>query len=182
LEEWRSWKAKEVAKKYKFLILTGSEIKTKSGDLIALGIKENVPMFLTLEETIERVHDIGGITVAPHPFGTFVFRKCVGDGAVKADAIEVYNATLTPPANGRALRLANKFKKARTAGSDSHSIKEVGNAGIICEGDPIEAIMKNRVKTFGSRTPLIDSAYLISKKFIRSAEWRFNRSRGKKFF
>jgi predicted metal-dependent phosphoesterase TrpH len=174
--------AKKVAKRYKFMIVNGSEIKTKSGDLIALGIKENVPIFLPLEETIERIHDLGGIAVAPHPFGKYVFRKCIGNGAVKADAIEVFNSTLTPPANIKAMKLSEKFKIAKTAGSDAHSIKEVGNAGIVFDGDPIEAIVKGKVKIFGRRTPLIDSAYLISRKFTRSFEWRLNRSRGKRFF
>jgi predicted metal-dependent phosphoesterase TrpH len=173
--------AKKIAKRYKFLIITGAEIKTKSGDLIALGIKENVPVFLSLEETIEKVHDLGGITIAPHPFGRYVFRRCVGNEAVKADAIEVFNSTLTKPANNRALKLAEKFKTGKSAGSDSHSMKEVGNAGIICDRDPIESIVKNRVKIFGRRTPLVDSAYLISRKFTRSIEWRLKRKRGKNF-
>jgi len=173
--------AKKIAKGYKFLIITGAEIKTKSGDLIALGIKENVPVFLSLEETIERIHDLGGITIAPHPFGRYVFRRCIGNEAVKTDAIEVFNSTLTIPANNRALKLAEKFKTGESAGSDSHSMKEVGNAGIFCDSDPIESIIKNRVKIFGKKTPLVDSAYLICRKFTRSIEWRLKGSRGKNF-
>jgi hypothetical protein len=171
--------AKKVARRYKgFTILTGSEIKTEAGEVIALDIKENIPIFLGLEETIERIHDLGGIAVVPHPYGKYLFRKCVGDDAVKADAIEVFNSSLTKPANIKALRLYKKFNTGKTAGSDAHSVKEVGNAGIICD-DPLEDIIKNRVKIFGKRTPLLDMTYLISKKFIRSAEWRLYREKKK---
>lgn len=170
--------AQKVAKKYNnFKIITGSEIITTSGEIIGLGIKKNVPMLLSLDEAIERIHDLGGIAVSPHPFGIHLFRRCVGDYASKADAIEAFNATLTKAANKQALSLAKKLKKPVTAGSDAHSIKEVGNAGIICGENPIEDIIKNKVKIFGKRTPLIDIAYLLSKKFIRSVEWRISKTR-----
>ena len=35
-----------------------------------------------LEETIEKIHGLGGIAVVPHPYGKYLFRKCVGDDAV----------------------------------------------------------------------------------------------------
>ena len=173
--------AKKIAKGYKFTIINGSEITTKSGDLIALGIKENVPIFLTLEEAIEKIHDLGGIAIAPHPFGRYLLRKCIGNEAIKTDAIEVFNSTLTKPANNKALVLSERFKTGKSAGSDAHSTREVGNAGIVCNSDPLEAIVKNKVKIFGRKTSLVDSAYLISRKFIRSVEWRLKRNRGKSF-
>jgi hypothetical protein len=167
-----SLEAVKAAKKYKdFKIITGSEIKTESGEIIGLGIKENVPIFLSLEETVEKIHDLGGIAVAPHPFGKYFFRKCVEENAKKADAIEVFNSTLTKGANKKALLLSEKYKTGKTAGSDAHSINEVGNAGIVCN-DPLEDIIKGKVKIFGRKTPFIDIAYLISRKFLRSVEWR----------
>jgi len=172
--------AKKIAKRYKnFIVITGCEIKTKSGEIIGLGIKENIPILLSLEETIEKIHDLGGIAVAPHPFGKYFFRKCVEDNAVKADAIEIFNSTVTKSANEKALILAKKFKKSVTAGSDAHSVKEVGNAGIICESNPLEDIIKNKVKIFGKKTSLINTTYLISRKFIRSIEWRLSKTRDK---
>lgn len=172
--------AKKIAKKYKdFKIITGAEIKTKSGEVIGLGIKENVPMLLSLEETIEKIHDLGGIAVASHPFGKYFFRKCVGNDAIKADAIEVFNSTLTKSANNKALALSKKYKTGKTAGSDAHFIKVVGNAGIICSDDTLEDILKNRVKIFGKEISMVDTAYLISRKFVRSIEWRILRTRRK---
>jgi len=170
--------AKKVAKGLKFTIITGSEIKTASGDLIALGIKENVPMGLSVEETVEKVHALGGITIAAHPYGGYLLRKCLGNEAPKADAVEIFNATVTMASNRKAEILAKKFKRGTSAGSDAHSTREVGYAGIECDKDPIEAILKRKVRIFGHRTPLSDSAFLFSSKFFRSVEWRMKRRRG----
>lgn len=171
---------KKVAKRFRnFIVIIGSEIKTKEGEITGLDIKENIPINLSIEETIERIHDLGGIAVAPHPFGSYIFRKCANENALKADAIEVYNSTLTKKQNNKALILAKKFKKSMTAGSDAHSAREVGNAGIIVNGNPIDSILKNKVKIFGKHTSILETARTISKKYIRSLEWRISRKRGK---
>ena len=164
--------AKKLARRFKFLIVTGSEIKTKEGEIIALGIKENVPIGLTIEETVEKIHDLGGIVTAPHPFGSFIFRRCAGRKGLMADAIEVYNSTLTKSQNKKALDMAQLFKKSVTAGSDAHSSRNVGNAGIIVNGNPIEDILKNRVEIFGKHTSMLEIANITYRKFARSVEWR----------
>jgi predicted metal-dependent phosphoesterase TrpH len=171
---------KKIAKRFKnFIVIIGSEIRTKEGEVIGLGIKGNVPMNLSLEETIEKIHDLGGIAVIPHPFGKYFLKRYGIKNPLNTDAIEVFNSTVRKNANKRALQLANKFKKAKTAGSDAHSIKSVGDAGIICDSNPIEDILKRRVKIFGKRTSLIDMSNLIAKKFIRSIEWRILGRKGK---
>jgi hypothetical protein len=164
--------AKKLAKRFKFLIITGCEIKTKEGEIIALGIKENVPIGLTIEETVEKIHELGGIATAPHPFGSYIFRRCAGRKGLMADAIEVYNSTLTKSQNKKALDMAQLFKKSITAGSDAHSSRNVGNAGVIVNGDPIEDILKNRVEIFGKHTPILEIANITYRKFARSVEWR----------
>jgi len=164
--------AKKLARRFKFLIITGSEIKTSEGEIIALGIKENVPIELTIEETVEKIHELGGIATAPHPFGSFIFRRCTGRKGLMADAIEVYNSTLTKDQNKKAMDMAQLFKKSMTAGSDAHSSRNVGNAGIIVNGNPIEDILKNRVEIFGKHTSMLEIANITYRKFARSVEWR----------
>lgn len=164
--------AKKIARRFKFLIITGCETRTKEGEIIALDVKENVPINLSIEETVEKIHDLGGIAIAPHPFGSYIFRTCAGRKSVMADAVEVYNSTLTQSQNNKALNLARMFKKPVVAGSDAHSSREVGNAGIIAEGDPIDSILKKRVKIFGKHTSILEVAYRSTRKFARSAEWR----------
>jgi predicted metal-dependent phosphoesterase TrpH len=173
--------AKKVAKRFKnFIIITGSEIKTKEGEIIGLGINENVKPNLSIVETIEKIHDLGGVAVAPHPFGNYIFRRCAKENALKADAIEIFNSTLTKSQNMKAQKLAKKYKKSVTAGSDAHSATEVGKAGIIFNGDPINAILKKRVKIFGEPTSIFRIANTISRKYIRSLQWRLSGERSKR--
>ena len=165
--------AKKVARSFKgFKIITGSEIKTLDGEVLGLGIKKDVTKLLGLDETIERIHDLGGIAVAPHPFGSYIFRQCLREKSVKADGIEVFNATLLKYANSQALDLANSFKKPMTAGSDAHGLRELGNGAIECSGDPLEAIMKKRVRIIAKKTTIRDILNLAARKYIRSIEWR----------
>lgn len=170
--------ARKFAKRYKnFIVITGTEIRAIEGDIVALGIKEDVPDDLSLAETMERIRGLGGISVAAHPFAKFLVRKCVGDEARRLDAIEVFNAgSCKGFQNRKALEYAKRFKKPKTAGSDAHCIRDVGRAGIICnaraQDDILDSIMKKRCKIFGEYTPYRDLAYLSIKKFSRSLKNR----------
>ncbi len=169
-----SMAAKKFAKRCKdFTAVTGMEIRTLAGDVVALGIKEDVPDDMSLIETIEKIHALGGIAVAAHPFAKFIVRKCVGYEAKRLDAIEVFNAgSCKAFQNRKAVEYAKKFRMAKTAGSDAHCARDVGRAGIICnartQDDVLDAIMKKRCKIFGEYTPYKDLAYLSIKKFSRS--------------
>jgi len=156
--------AKKYSKQFGVKVITGSELRTNSGDLIALGIKKDVKPRLSVEESIEKIHDLGGIAIAPHPFATYGFSQCIKEKAKVCDAVEVYNSMRFKIYNDKALAFAKKHKKIQIAGSDAHYYLDVGNAGIICSGDPLEAIRKGKVKLFCKHTPYVHMSYLI---FIR---------------
>jgi hypothetical protein len=173
--------AKKFARKYRdFIVIVGSEIRTKTGkEIIGLNVGEDVPPNLDFDETVEKIHDAGGIAVLPHPFGKYLFKKCTKEEIRLVDAIEVFNSTLLKIFNDKSLAFAKKFKKGMTAGSDAHSTRELGNACIICNSDPIREILKGKVRIVGKMTPPTEIVSLISKKFLRSVEWRILRNRGK---
>ncbi|MEM5804544.1 MAG: PHP domain-containing protein [Candidatus Aenigmatarchaeota archaeon] len=164
-----------------FKIITGSEIRSASGDILALGIREDVKPGMSVEETVDSIRDLGGIAVAPHPFSEFLFRQCVGKDALKADAVEAFNASSSLTfQNMKAEAFAAKHGMPVCAGSDSHCTRTVGNAGISCEGDPIEDILGKKAEIFGKRTGKLDMIFLISKKYGRSMKWRLvGKDRGK---
>ena len=164
-----------------FKIIVGSEIKTLSGHMLAYGIKKNVQPGLSVEETIEKIHDIGGMAVAAHPYAEFGIRKCMKDKAMLADAIEVFNSSsCRSRQNRKALQMAEMYKKPMTAGSDAHLVKSVGNGGIICSGDPLESIRKGKVEIFGELTPLRVITYHLTMKILRSLRWKLLRQDPKK--
>jgi predicted metal-dependent phosphoesterase TrpH len=168
-------KARNFARRFDgFKVITGTEVSTRSGHVLGLGVDENVKLDMGVEETVEKIHDLGGVAVAAHPFAKFWLRTCLGEKALKADAIEILNAcTCRNFQNRMAGRLAEHGRKAGTASSDSHCSRTVGLAGIICDGDPLSAIKRGRFGTFGRIARKREFLYLTSKKYGRSIKWRF---------
>jgi predicted metal-dependent phosphoesterase TrpH len=171
-----------VAEKYaknlgnNFKIITGSEIRSASGDILALDVREDVMPGMSVEETVERIRELGGIAVAPHPFSKFIFRQCVGNEAAKLDAVEIFNASNSLFFhNMKAKAFAEKHNMPICAGSDSHCTRTLGTAGIICGPDPIGDMMKKKVEVFGKRAKRKDMMFLISKKYGRSIKWKMQR-------
>jgi len=159
-----------------FQIVTGLEICTENGDVLGLGITEDVKDGLSVAETVDRIHGLGGIAVAAHPFSTFSLRNCIGKRAILTDAVEVMNASSSRAWQDRtALKFALKNGKPVSAGSDAHTWQCIGNAGIICSGDPLKAIMAKKAEVFGVYTPIDQTIYHLYKKFGRSIKWRMKR-------
>jgi len=142
---------RKVARSYKgFTVISGAEVTSRSGHILAIGIESNVPKGLTVEETVETIHDLGGIAITSHPFSGRV-RPSLGVECLKTDGVEVFNSTNGGVANARALSLARMHGRPRTAGSDAHWERTIGNAGVICD-DPLEDIPRNRARLFGKYT------------------------------
>lgn len=53
---------------YTLEIISGSEISTSNGHLLALFIENDIPRNKPVEETIREIHRLGGLAIAPHPF------------------------------------------------------------------------------------------------------------------
>jgi predicted metal-dependent phosphoesterase TrpH len=155
---------KEIAREYRdFTVIPGAEITSRAGHILAIGIEKNLPKGMCVEETVETIHDLGGIAVASHPFSSRV-RPSVGDYCLVTDGIEVFNATNRGLANSRALSLAQMHGRPRTAGSDAHWARTVGTAGIICD-DPLEDIPKGRTELFGEYVSTWDMRVFQFRQF-----------------
>lgn len=113
-------------------IIPGEEVRTAEGvDVIGLYLLEEIPKGTPAEETIQRIREQGGIPYLPHPYasgkgGGGEYAEVLGP---LCDVIEVFNARLhSSRANARAVELAKRHGKLRGAGSDAHTVGEVGNA------------------------------------------------------
>jgi predicted metal-dependent phosphoesterase TrpH len=143
------------AREYKgFKVLPGAEVTSRSGHILAIGIVTDVPKGLSVEETVEKIHDLGGIAIASHPFSSRV-RPSLGEECLKADGVEVFNATNRGRSNSSARALAQEHGRPGTAGSDAHWVRTVGSAGIVCD-NPIEDIVRGRVGLFGEYASMWD--------------------------
>lgn len=135
----------------------GVEVSTEDGHLLALGVEDRPSPGESISETVERVRELDGAAVVPHPFQ----RMRHGVGAVEdIDAVETYNSRLlTGIANKRARRFAKKNDLPQLAGSDAHIAEMVGRAYTLIDAEHnadsvIEAIKDGRTETHGRRTPI----------------------------
>lgn len=113
-------------------VIAGEEVRTAEGiDVIGLYLTEEIPKGTPAEETIERIRAQGGIPYLPHPYagGKGGGGRHAERLAPLCDVVEVFNARLhSPDANSRALELARRHGRLYGAGSDAHSLGEIGNA------------------------------------------------------
>lgn len=117
--------AKRLEKKHGILVIPGEEVSSSDGHILALGISELIKDRLSAEETIERIHDQGGVAIAPHPFD--VYGKGIGTLARKCDAIEVFNAINHDRiSNFNSHVFAKKHRLPSVAGSDAHCTAMLG--------------------------------------------------------
>jgi predicted metal-dependent phosphoesterase TrpH len=122
-----SLKAIRVAPK-DFIVIPGVEISTIDGHMIALNINENIQRELSIEETVEKIIDLGGIPIVPHLYRNMSGIKKDNLKSIykKLSAIEVFNSCSVPQSNLKTAKVAKEFNLGGTGGSDSHDPKYVG--------------------------------------------------------
>jgi predicted metal-dependent phosphoesterase TrpH len=109
--------------------IPGEEVATRDGELIGLFLSEPIPTGLDAREAVRRIKDQGGLVYLEHPYDTR--RRCLSEDAIErlADAIdivEVFNGRSTPDANRQAGDLCATLGAAPGAGSDAHTLQEIG--------------------------------------------------------
>jgi len=142
-------------------IVAGEEVKTAEGiDVIGLYLTEEIPKGTPAEKTIAWIRDQGGIPYLPHPYagGKGGGGKLADVLAPLCDVVEVFNARLhDPKANPRAEALAERLGKLRGAGSDAHTVGELGNAHVELPWHPNrpEALLRalGSARTGGTEAP-----------------------------
>lgn len=138
-----------------FLVIPGVEISTADGHLLALNVTENIKRRLSVEETTERIIDVGGEPVVPHLFRLLsgIKKEKLLQIHSKISAIEVFNACSVPNTNLKTAKVAQQFNLGGTGGSDSHSLLYAGYAYTIVDStdlriDTILSEIKKK-KTWG---------------------------------
>jgi predicted metal-dependent phosphoesterase TrpH len=160
--------------KNNIIILNGIEISTSNGHLIALGINQSIKKGLSAEETIEKIHELSGIAIIPHPNDFLAKSINPLKLSIKPDAIEVINSSF--PFFSLEKRIAEKIAKKlclpMVGGSDSHIPETIGDAYTTitidsCSIDDIlEAIRRGKTFPKGRATSIINKmkkAYLQMK-------------------
>jgi predicted metal-dependent phosphoesterase TrpH len=160
-------KAVKIAKKYDdFVIIPGIEVSSEKGHILGLGVTELIPKHLSVEDTVGRIVDAGGVPVVPHPHR---FASGIGPKAVRSArfaAVETLNNRSMHSENLRARALAENLKLPTTGGSDAHQPIEVGGAFTKFQttsferDDLLDDIEKGRVKPSGTDASMYEGVRL----------------------
>lgn len=162
-------KLKEMAP---FKVIVAEEILTPVGELMGLFLTEEVPKGLSPEETIARIKSQGGLVGIPHPFGRAPLqnsKKLLEDEILsQVDIIEVFNSrTPFPNSSTKAQKLVTEYGKAASAGSDAHTVGEIGRAYVEMPefngpDDFINCLLQGRISGHRS-SPLVHFASTWAK-------------------
>jgi hypothetical protein len=163
------------------IVIPGMEIETLQGHMLALNVTTHIPNKLNASETIQKIHEAGGIAVACHP--TAIYKMGWSPqtfSVIKIDAIEVVNSATFPFFLSTRLnrRLAKRFGLPQTAGSDSHLPQTIGMAYTLIDANPkaeeiVQAIKKGATIACGKAIPWAlrsKKAFLDVKKGWVSAQ------------
>lgn len=181
--------ALKLAKTREIIVIPGIEVETLHGHLLALNVTTRIPSKLSSSETIERVHEAGGIAVACHPTSFYKMGwKPQILGSSNLDAVEVINSSAFPFFLSTYLnrKLAVHFNLSQTAGSDSHMLETIGTAYTLIEAESeieeiVKAIKKGATVPQGKTIPLkarFKKAFLGVKKGFRTQSFQVGRGLG----
>jgi predicted metal-dependent phosphoesterase TrpH len=147
-EIWGAQKLKELAAQAgngenpELTVIVGEEVSTTEGEIIGLFLSEAIPAGLTPEETVARIKAQDGLVVIPHGFDPLkrwrlqpvALERIAG----QVDVVETFNARVSRPRwNQAAVAWAQAHKLSMSAGSDAHTLADIGSAWVEVPRQPV---------------------------------------------
>jgi predicted metal-dependent phosphoesterase TrpH len=163
-----------------FTVIVAEEIMTTQGEIMGMFLKETIPGGLTPQETVKRIREQGGLVNIPHPFetirGSALKDRAIEEIAAQIDIMEVLNSRSPFPANSNKARaFAREHGIVPGAGSDAHTLFEIGNAYVIMpefEGPQEFLRVLSQGKIYGKRSGLVVRLFSI---WARVKNWFLGR-------
>lgn len=147
----------------RLIVVPAVEVSSSEGHILAYGINRNIKPRLTARETIEDIHDAGGYAFAAHPFRWW---SGLGEEVTLSnpfDGIEAGNARSYRRDNRSAAALAKRMGCPVSAGSDAHSIDQLGKSYLILPDnlktwqDVIKTMMSSPQEVYSSNRSAIST-------------------------
>jgi len=118
-----------------FQVIVGEEILTTRGEIMGLFLHEVIPSGLSIEESIRRIKEQGGLFCAQHPFDKIrpdaLKSEVMDEIANQIDVVEIFNSrNPLKRSSEQAKEFARTHDLPGIAGSDAHAAFEIGNAYI----------------------------------------------------
>ncbi len=120
-----------------FLVIPGVEINSEKGHIVGLFMQESLPWNLSVEETVRRIREAGGLAVAPHPFHSTGIQEALFDvqwDAVEVECGSVFDARLVRQ-NADLVTDERLGRAAKLGASDAHYINAIGHCYTVLQVD-----------------------------------------------
>jgi predicted metal-dependent phosphoesterase TrpH len=117
-------------------VVIGEEIMTTEGEIIGLFLTSAITGTPTPKEAAIAIKEQGGLVYLEHPYDSFrrhMSERAIEEIAGLIDIVEVFNGRSEPKANQRAEDLCSILGTAPGAGSDAHTIGEIGTGFVEIE-------------------------------------------------
>jgi predicted metal-dependent phosphoesterase TrpH len=160
----------------KVMAIPGIEVSSKDGHILAYGIDRDIPRGMSIKETIDAIHDAGGVAFAAHPYRWW---SGLGEDNTLAndfDGTEARNGRSTASSNKRSEALAARIGKPVSAGSDAHDPEHIGEGivelpdGITTWQDALKAVMEGKARPSSNNRNALSTIRYGTKSIV---EWIF---------
>jgi predicted metal-dependent phosphoesterase TrpH len=135
---------------YRFDFIVGEEISTREGHMLALFIEKRIPPHLSMERSIDLVHEQGGLAIVAHPLNPIFRHSCQRDvldrifvnNDIWLDGIETWNASFCGIGANRLAMSANRevYGWPEVGNSDAHTLHAIGRGCTWFEGSTAQDV------------------------------------------
>lgn len=159
-------------------VIVAEEIDTPEGEILAYFMNEEIPQGLKPVEVVQRLIGQGAFISLPHPFDphrSWWTEKTLEQILPYVDGLEVFNARCRREEYNRAAyAFALEHGKALMAGSDAHTVKELGRASMTMpwfdDAESLRAAARNVTisgELSGLYAHMVSTFARVAKKFNR---------------
>ncbi len=136
--------------RYRFDFIVGEEISTREGHMLALFIEKRIQPGLSMERSIDLVHEQGGLAIVAHPMNRIFRHSCqrhvldriYANPNVWLDGIETWNASFCGIYANRVAMSANRevYGWPELGNSDAHTLSSIGSGCTWFEGSTAQDV------------------------------------------
>jgi predicted metal-dependent phosphoesterase TrpH len=135
---------------YRFDFIVGEEISTREGHMLALFIETRIAPLLSMERSIDLVHEQGGLAIVAHPLNPLFRHSCqrsvldriFANNDIWLDGIETWNASFCGIYANRLAMKTNRevYGWPEVGNSDSHTLHTIGRGCTWFEGSTAQDV------------------------------------------
>lgn len=156
-------------------VIIGSEITSRDGDVVGLFLNDDVPARMSAVETVNAIHEQGGLAIAVHPYSfllPMIIKGVKGHiHSVPFDGVEIRNGTPTEFLSNYLTQWINRRRALpEVGGSDAHYLPTVGQTCTFFPGytgaDFRRAIQTGKTQAEGQVYSFLTLAQVAALSFL----------------